>query len=171
MLVVKSRDGPWLLAGVTSGGLQKDCLVGDHSFDVNVFHYVDWLRQSGVSTTRETQCGSGQVINERAILGQTERLSSSKPSVSYRLDVSEVTEQLHIAMNGDDNGQGQNDFDLYLIFGDEPLIEHAVCKEDGSGQFAFCEVQNPQPGPWTILVKRKFGEGTVQIVVTTITEQ
>jgi hypothetical protein len=70
-----------------------------------------------------------------------------------------------VALNGEDNGKGKNDFDLYLIQGESEDIKQAVCSEDGSGQFGFCEVVNPAPGSWTAVVKRKKGEGLMQLAI------
>ena len=72
-------------------------------------------------------------------------------------------------MNGDDNSFGNNDFDLLLFHGDASQPNRPVCAEEGRGQFAFCQIDSPADGRWSIVVKRKKGEGGAQITATLIT--
>ena len=69
-------------------------------------------------------------------------------------------------MNGEDDGYGKNDFDLVVYRGDPAPGAAPACKENGPGQFAFCEVKAPASGRWTIIVVRKAGDGNVQITTT-----
>lgn len=71
-------------------------------------------------------------------------------------------------MNGEDDGSGKNDFDLFVYRGTPIASAQPVCAEAGPGQFAFCEVAQPEPGTWSIVVRRKQGSGAVQITATTI---
>jgi hypothetical protein len=100
------------------------------------------------------------------VRGEETMINQSNPIFARTFDVETGIAALRVAMNGDDNGEGRNDFDLYLMQGESQDIDQAVCSEDGSGQFGFCEVLNPAPGPWTAVVKRKKGDGLMQLVVT-----
>jgi hypothetical protein len=154
-------------AGVTSGGTEEDCLIGDHSYDTNLYHYRQWIESTSIGPSDLQACGLGPVIDiDRHVLATTERLNEQKTEVSHTFEVESSVSQLMVAMNGGDNGKGWNDFDLYLIPGANGDISRAVCSENGSGQFGFCQITKPDPGPWTVVVKRKSGQGLVQIVVT-----
>jgi hypothetical protein len=156
-----------IVAGTTIAGWREDCLSGDHSYDANVFfYYVNWLKSLGVGAI-SGQCGSGTFIDtNKHVLGTTDTLSDVKTEVTYPLDVGAGTGKLSVAMNSEDDGNRVNDFDLYLIQGAGADIQKAVCTEDGPGQFGYCEVNDPMPGPWRIIVKRKRGQGAVQVAVT-----
>ncbi len=156
-----------IVAGVTSGGRKSSCQSGDHSYDANIFHYLNWIETVSTGDTSTKACGPRPVIDEsKHVRGATERLSDTQSEVTYTLDIPVDTSQFRVAMNGEDDGEGRNNFDLYLIPGAAPNPDQSVCAEDGSGQFGFCEIENPTPGPWTILVRRIKGDGLVQITVT-----
>jgi len=44
-----------------------------------------------------------------------------------------------------------------------PGSSENACEDKGSGQFAFCAIDRPERGPWTIVLKRTRGEGQVQV--------
>lgn len=98
-------------------------------------------------------------------MGETAALREDRPEVAFSFEVRDGIDRLMVAMNGDDNGKGRNDFDLFLIQGSGTTAE-AVCKEDGPGQFAFCSIHSPPAGPWKAVVRRKQGGGLAQVVVT-----
>lgn len=164
------REGRSLLvAGTTIAGWREDCLSGDHSFDTNVFHYYgDWLKGFGLDGASRGCAGAPLVDTNRDVSGATDTLSDVKTEVTYPLDVASGTAWLAVAMNAEEDGTGSNDFDLYLIKGAEADIGKAVCAEDGPGQFGFCELKDPAPGPWRIVVKRKQGQGAFQVAVTQV---
>lgn len=93
-------------------------------------------------------------------------MSRANPEAKYTVDVPAGIARLRVAMNGETIEGQSNDFDLFLMKGDTADPSRAVCKEDGKGQFAFCEVEKPGAGPWTILVRRKSGHGRFQVVAT-----
>lgn len=155
-----------VVAGVTSGGEQGDCLLGDHSYDADVYHYSKWIAETA-GLPREPQAfgDSPVVVIERDVVGETAGLSEQRPEVAFSFEVRNDIERLMVAMNGDDNGKGQNDFDLYVIQGNAG-IDSATCKEDERGQFAFCSIDKPVAGQWKAVVRRKHGRGLAQVVVT-----
>ena len=93
------------------------------------------------------------------------RLSKEKPEAVTKFDVPAGIGALRVAMNGEDSGEGNNDFDLLVFRGERATGATPVCKEDGAGQFAFCDVTVPASGRWSVVVGRKSGEGDVQISV------
>jgi len=151
------------IAGVTSGGRQNDCLVGDRSYDADVHHYSNWIESVAGSTGSAP--GGPAVDIERDVVGDSFGLGPERTEVVIPFDVSSGIGRLMVAMNGDDNGQGQNDFDLYVMQSNT-RIEEAPCKEDGAGQFAFCSFDNPAAGPWRVVLRAKRGRGLAQVVVT-----
>jgi V8-like Glu-specific endopeptidase len=156
------------IAGVTGGGdASSHCLVGDHAYDTNLYEYRTWLQSAGVPAAPASACGAqGNVDVNRHVIGATFMLNERNTQNTRTIEIGSDTKQLMVAMNAEDNGEGSNDFDLYLVPGREADLTRAVCKENGAGQFAFCTVSPPRPGPWTIVTRRKIGVGAGQIVVT-----
>jgi hypothetical protein len=155
-----------VIAGVTSGGEEGDCLLGDHGYDADVYHYRKWIEETAGLGREPQAVGNGPVIvTERDVVGESAGLSEQRPEVVFSFEVREDVDKLMVALNGDDDVNGRNDFDLYVIQGNAG-VERAVCKEDGPGQFAFCSIDNPVAGPWKAVVKRKRGRGLAQVVVT-----
>ncbi|MDR9781130.1 S1 family peptidase [Rhizobium redzepovicii] len=154
------------IAGVTSGGEAEDCLLGDQSYDADVAEYSKWISEKAHLLGEPASAGEGPVlVTERDVSGETSKLTEARSEITYPLDVREGIETLMVAMNGDDNGRGRNNFDLYVVRATAGA-ESVVCSEEEPGQFAFCRFENPDPGAWKVVVKRKKGEGAVQVVVT-----
>jgi hypothetical protein len=154
------------IAGVTSGGDAEDCLLGDQSYDADVVEYSKWITEKAQLTGEPTSAGLGPVLlTERDVEGETARLTEARSERTYPFEVREGIGTLMVAMNGDDNGRGRNDFDLYVIRVNAGA-DNVVCAEEGPGQFAFCRFENPHPGAWKVVLKRKKGRGAVQAVVT-----
>jgi hypothetical protein len=157
-----------VLAGITSGGEEDDCLLGDHSYDADVFHYRKWIEETAGLSREVRAFGDGPlVVTERDVMGESAGLSEQRPEVAFPFEVRDDIDILMVAMNGDDNGKGRNNFDLYVIPGNG-TIDNAVCKEDGPGQFAFCTINKPITGQWKAVVRHKRGRGLAQVVVTQI---
>jgi hypothetical protein len=158
------------IAGVTGGGdSSSNCLIGDHAYDTNLYEYRTWLLSAGVPEAPPATCGAqGNVDVNRHVVGATFMLNERSTQNTRTIEIGSDTKQLMVAMNAEDNGQGSNDFDLYLVPGRDANLTRAVCKENGTGQFAFCTVSSPRPGPWTIVTRRKIGVGAGQIVITRI---
>jgi len=151
------------VAGVTSGGLKPQCTAGDRSYDTDVATYLPWILQAGRDGIGTSACGPLVPVDPTVhVRGDDVELSDNRPEVTHTIEVRPGVAVLRVAMNGVDDLSGRNDFDLFVRRGDG----HTVCAEDGPGQFAFCEVADPQPGPWSIVVRRKRGKGLLQLVVT-----
>ena len=164
------RDGQSMLqkiVGVTSGGSRTDCLKGDHSYDTDVFEYQNWIDGFAGSRMPSPACGSSPSWQmDQHVRGATVRLTKDQSIIEHLINVPTGLASLRVAMNGEDDGEGRNDFDLYLGSGNQVDLARAACTQNGSGQFAFCDVPRPKSGPWTIVVIRKKGEGLAQLSVT-----
>ncbi|QJP14616.1 trypsin-like serine protease [Starkeya sp. ORNL1] len=133
------------IAGVTSGGSADDCLLGDQSYDVDVVEYAKWISETAQLVGEPAPAGPGPaLVTERDVVGQTSTLTQARPEISYPFQVREGIGTLLVAMNGDDNGRGRNNFDLYVIQVSEGT-DRVVCSEEGSGQFGFCRLDDPAP--------------------------
>src|SRR5262249_1784332 len=160
------------VAGVTSGGQRGDCLKGDRSYDRDVLTYLPWILKVGGGEAANAACGHIPRIDiDKHVRGEELMMTASATQLTRTFEIEPGTAALRVALNGEDDGTGRNDFDLYLVQGQQPDIAQAVCSEDGSRQFGFCEVANPAPGSWTVVIKRKKGEGLFQLVVTRLTEK
>lgn len=150
------------VAGVTSGGEMDDCLIGDQSYNVDVVDYAKWISQISGVEGEPKAAGFAPVLSPRDdVLGETFTLHEQRPKVDVAINVRDGTSTLLIAMNGEDNGQGRNNFDLAVR-----RAGAVVCNENGDGQFAVCRFDDPEPGTWTVELTRQRGGGRVQAVVT-----
>jgi hypothetical protein len=154
-----------LAVGVVSGGRDAECVKEDHSYNTDLFQWKKWLAEQGLGKRPPEVCG--QSLPESLDLRSgVVTLSSDRKEVNFELNVPENTESVRVAMNGEDDGTGKNDFDLYLFRASTG--SKAVCSENGVGQFAFCEAAHPAPGPWIITLGRKKGAGLAQLTVTLV---
>ena len=69
----------------------------------------------------------------------------------------------------------KNDFDLYLKRATPPTMFDFDCRDFSSAAFGTCEVLNPEPGTWHVMVRRYKSEGSpkdfdFQVVATLLTE-
>lgn len=162
--------GGWKVAGLTGGGSRLDCLAGDHSYDTDVFAHRAWIDGDTLASEKVSAarlCGTEPAIDpDDDIKGTIVRLGAQRESAKFSFTIPAGLGALRVAMNGEDDGKGSNDFNLYLIPGTAAAAGKAVCAEEGNGQFAFCEIAKPRVDRWTILVRRVKGEGRVQVSVT-----
>jgi hypothetical protein len=157
------------IVGTTVAGFRGNCLEGDHSYDTDVFAHLTWIERVGEGRLTDNACGTMEHLDvDRHVLADLALLSETLPEKTYTIDVASDLLSLRVSMNGEDDGSGKNDFDLYVVPGAQPNINKAVCSETGPGQFAFCEIARPKPGSWTIFVQRKKGEGLAQVTVTKV---
>ena len=135
----------------------------------DVFAHLAWIETVGEGRLSDTACRAMDLLDvDRHVLGHLAILSQALPEKVYRTDLASGLLSLRLSMNGADDGSGKNGFDLFVIPGAQADISKALCSEAGPGQFAFCEFSRPEPGPWTIVVRHKKGEGFVQVTVTRV---
>ena len=151
--------------GVVSGGTDaRRCQRKDESYNVDVAEFAAWINEAGEGRLSTQQCGGqqGNLRSRSALL----YLDESKQREVLPLDVPAGTRKLRVAMNGEDNGTGANDFNLLVYRGTQVSDTQPACTGAGPGQFAFCEIAGPSLGKWSVVVQRKRGKGNVQITTT-----
>lgn len=150
--------------GVVSGGTDRNCVNNDLSYNVDVFKYRDWIEQAGEGRLSSSACGRPLWEGDtRAPRRETVHLDANAAEAGVTIEVPEGIAALRIAMNAEDDGAGKNQFQFTAFSSKNPASSVNACQENGTGQFAFCAIENPQSGPWTITLSRKKGEGDVQI--------
>lgn len=169
LYVQEVADGPLTLAGVTSGGTLGDCLAGDHSYDVDVRQFETWITDEangdlGGDAGSLAPWGSEKV---RTLHAEVEFAATLRDRI-YTLSVPANTKMLRVAMNGHD--EGSRNFDLYVKEGSGVSITDNDCAQDGSGQYAFCEFQDPDEGTWSVLLNAANGNGVAQVSATLFEE-
>jgi hypothetical protein len=67
-------------------------------------------------------------------------------------------------MNGHD--EDSRNFDLYVKSGTAVSETDNDCAQNGTGQYGFCEFEDPAAGAWSILLDAKSGNGLAQVSAT-----
>jgi hypothetical protein len=156
-----------VLAGVTSGGTRSDCLRNDHSYDVDVGQFADWIDGQTTDPLGPAACGTlpqwgaDDVVMRRG----SGTLGATRTSARYAIPVPAGVAVLRVAMNAEDTF-GDIDFDLYVRRGAAPTEVESDCRRVAPSQYAFCEFRNPAPGNWHVWIKRKAGDGVFQVTTT-----
>jgi hypothetical protein len=155
-----------VVAGTTSGGTSVNCLPTDSSYDANVYTYRSFVETEGGADLANTTCGTLPQVGSAGatVLTSSADLSAGSPAGTFAFEVPTGATLVRVAMNAIDDGL--SDFDLYVKAGSPPTTLVNDCKDDGTNQFAFCELNAPTPGPWHVLVNRVRGAGTYQLTVT-----
>jgi hypothetical protein len=159
-------EGNQHVVGVVSGGRDQDCVKGDHSYNSDVFQWRQWLASVGADTSSASTCGESRIDLPANLRSSLVTLGAEKRVVDFEFTVPPDTASLRVAMNGEDDGEGRNDFDLFLINGRADAAP--ACAQAGPGQFAFCNIERPEAGSWTISLRRKQGAGDAQLTVTLV---
>ena len=173
---MRDNDGARVIEkvfGVVSGGRDKDCVKHDLSYNVDVLQYRDWIETAGEGRLSSTMCGAPLLSNaHHKPLRKVFQLSAVEPKARLTVEIPAGTAALRVGMNAEDDGTGKNEFGFAVSSKPGAANSPDRCVEDGSGrQFAFCRVERPQPGLWTIAVTRKKGEGAVQITALATTQE
>ena len=155
-----------VLAGVTSGGSSANCLPVDSSYDANVFNYRSWIANRVGTDLGGNACGSFAPVGTAPTVVSTGEgsLSATTPDSHRSFPVAANSNLLRVTMNA--SVESASDFDLYLRFGAQASTTTYTCKHDGANQFASCEIPNPEPGQWWLLVHRHAGSGPFQVTST-----
>ena len=170
------------VVGVVSGGRDEGCVKDDYSFNTDVFLWRDWITKAAQGGLSNRRCGEGPRVDApRNLKTMPVAVGPAEPGQTFNLEVPEGITSLRVAMNGvDKTDDGElSDFDLLVFEGTAPaavMVADAAkraaikpaCEQTGEGQFAFCEIPDPKSGQWTIVLRRKEGEGKAQISVTMV---
>jgi V8-like Glu-specific endopeptidase len=164
---IRDYDGPRIVEkvfGVVSGGTDVDCMKNDLAYNVDVFQYRDWIKEAGEGRLSSAMCGRSLFEDKaREPVRTTLTLDAKKSEASFAIEAPAGVAALRVAMNAEDDGRGKNGFQFAAFSSKDPASAENACKDNGSGQFAFCAIDKPANGTWTITVSRKKGEGQVQI--------
>lgn len=166
-------DGDRFVAGVTSGGVRKNCDdPRDIPTDVNVARFEDWLRAKLGREITAPRCGSIDAVGEPTVFvdGKETALDRRQgEAVAGTYTVWESAKLLRIGINGSDDGT----FDFTYAIVPPPGAPAPLCDvtrpgRDRHRQFAFCEIESPAPGEWSVRVRQLAGErdGLVQVTFT-----
>ncbi len=155
-----------VVAGITSGGSSFSCLADDHSFDVNVENYSAWIVATAGADLNNTSCGTGSQLGDpdAITIENPGILLGAGDSVTYDFLLSSGSDQLRIAYNGHDSEA--SDFNMLVRRGAPPTDQLFDCKQAGTGQYGFCQFNNPAGGIWYVLIEQVEGSGQFQVTAT-----
>ena len=162
-LFVDFGQGP-RLSGVTSGGDHPDCRARDTSFDADVFSERAWI-QSTAQALGTSSCGGLAAAGSASAPIQVGEgnLGGGATERRFQVDVPAGTRRVRFALDGEDGA----DFDLYVQRGSLPTASSTtLCGTPRDGVFEACEVIDPAPGTYHVLVDRFRGSGAFQLVST-----
>jgi hypothetical protein len=164
---MRDNDGARIVEkvfGVVSGGTDTDCMKNDLSYNVDVTEYRDWIQSAGEGRLSSAMCGRSLWEDKaREPVRTTLTFDANKPEASFAIVAPAGATELRVAMNVEDDNPAKNAFQFAAFKGENPAGSENACKDSGSGQFAFCAVDSPASGTWTISVTRKKGQGQAQI--------
>jgi len=155
--------GSLTVAGITSGGTRGDCLVGDHSYDNDVFTFRDYI-QSSVDTARlgQASCGELPQVGQDGtdVESQQGRLLAGE-SVAADVEVPPGTSELRVTLNATEGA----DLDLFVRRGEPPTAADNDCAAVGPSSYGACTLESPAAGTWHVAVKAKDA-GDYQLTIT-----
>lgn len=154
------------LAGSTSGGEATDCLAPDHSSDVDLFRYREWIDSQSTEKAGLTSCGVGAVAasDSAPIQSASGFLVSAEDEAVHSFEVPEGTRELRVGFNGR-VGSG-TDFRWFVRHGARPDPKDFDCAHDLPRQSGVCRLVDPAPGAWFVLAYSARGGGEYQIAAT-----
>ncbi len=149
-----TRSAPRVLAGVTSGGVRRDCLAGDHSYDVDVRQFADWIAEQAGSDLGATQCGSRPLVGtERVkVLAGMGGLQVGEAQ-DYRFAVPQGVRLLVVALNGTDTAE--TNLNLFVKRGAPATASDNNCARNETGNYAVCSFTTPVSGDWFLRVDQQ----------------
>lgn len=156
-----------VIAGVTSGGTRRDCLVGDHSYDVDVRQFSSWIAEQAGSDLGNAQCGARPVVGtERVtILAGSGRLEIGQAH-EFRVPVPQGVRLLVVALNGTDNRN--TNLNLFVKRGTPATSSNSDCARNGTGNYSACSFTTPASGDWFLRVDQQGQSPAEFQVVTTM---
>ena len=126
--------------GVVSGGRDRSCVKDDMSYNVNVGQFAAWIEAAGEGRLSSDMCGRySSVSNITSIVHLHER----DDEALLALNVPAGTVGLRVAMNGEDNSFGNNDFDLLLFHGDASNPRSTGVRRRGRASYFVRSIGRP----------------------------
>lgn len=166
-LFVDFGCGP-VVAGITTDGVNAECVTTDHSWDVNVYNYREFIEAAGGADLDRTTCGDGPQVGDPNVTVQADvgSMAPNLPDGLHTIVVPAGTTELRVTLNAVDTTSVYENFDLYLRFGGAPTLTTYDCKAAATNQFGACAIAAPTAGTWYALVHRANGTGTYQLTST-----
>lgn len=154
-----------VVAGITSGGALGSCDVGDSSFDVNVYHYQNFI-QTQLGSDQTSTCGGLPPVGGAGVvvLGNSGQFTSVPASAAFTVPVSSGVNALRIVINSEDNRI--LDTRMYVKYGSAASTSDYDCKADGVSPFGACTFASPQAGNYYVLIEATGGSGSYQATST-----
>ncbi len=154
-----------VVAGITSGGTNGECLTTDHSYDANVENYKDFiLAQGGADVTHPTCVGPFVESPDVDVLAANGTIDFNGPfEARTQFSIPSGASQLRVVLNAADNG---SIFDMYLKHGSAPTLEDYHCQSMTDAQFKACILDAPAGGEWHVLIDAFVGYGDYQLTRT-----
>lgn len=154
---------PPVISGVTSGG-NKACKAPDRAFDASVFANSAWIKSTAGAGLARASCGSVTPIKdtETRYKGFSGQLNGRTSKHVFEVTISGA-QQLRVGANfarpmgiGADKLLSQPK--LYVIKGNSTAVSTAVdqaaCSSDLEAQAAYCAVESPGDGTYTVVLTR-----------------
>ncbi len=157
--------------GVAQSISNGTCGPPNLSSSTDVFRERRWIEEAAGLDFGTRWCGDLPQLPRHPAAradGASGRLSPEEPEALFTFDVLPTTRVLRLALNGEGVVRpASNDFDLFVGPGSLPDPEWAAaCAATSPESLEFCQVEDPEPGPWSIRVWRARGEGELQVVAT-----
>ncbi len=150
-----------VLAGTTSGGYRDDCLLGDESYDANMFHYHSWVESIGGADVGTTVCSDLPVVGSSgARVSSFAGTLSTNQTATHIFTLPSGMSDLRVTLNA------EADVDLYLKAGSAPTTSDYDCKQDGPTGFGACAISSPAATTWYAMVVQYSGSGVYQVTAT-----
>jgi hypothetical protein len=137
------------VAGVHSGGTGL-CQANDASFATDVHVERAWIGSQDGADQASAACGDGPQVGDAEVV--TQAFQGTLVSQAFHsFSVPPGTQELRVTLNAE-SGSAPNDFDLYLRFGSPPTLSTFDCASSQAGTFEACEIADPAPGTWHVLL-------------------
>jgi hypothetical protein len=152
------------LAGTTSGGVAVNCLAPDHSNDVNLLKYREWILAQTTEKPALTSCGVGAQVDspDVSLASFQGELASIGDRDVHSFEVPAGLRELRVGFNGR-IGSGAN-FHWFVRAGAEPNMTDFDCSHELSRQSGLCRFERPEAGTWHVSVQSISGSGEYQVV-------
>ena len=160
-----------LVSGVTSGG-NATCQPPDRAFDASVFRNSTWIKSTAGTDLGSAVCGAVTPLEdlETRYRGFSGQLNDASPSRAFEIEIS-GTHQLRIGVNlGKPIGVTADHMisqpKIYVIKGKSTAVSQDLCSTNVKLPTAFCTVDSPPNGTYTVVLTRGDAAKTADFQLT-----
>jgi V8-like Glu-specific endopeptidase len=164
-------DDETIVSGVTSGG-NASCQPPDDAFDASVFRNNSWIKSAAGANLRHAACGSVAPLQNakeryRWFSGQ---LNNDQPQHVYEVQITNAR-QLRVGANlGKPINVGLDHLvtqpQLYIVKGSSTSIDGAACSSAVEAQAAFCALDTPTDGTYSVILMRGVADRVADFQLT-----